>query len=572
MLVDKKMLAKKLKALYKIIEHLDPHLFLSLDTRYCDDLKRPDHDIVELQVPEDVSRFIKVGEDMIEAQRHEAGIDRLLTTNEYLPQPCVYNPVKTLGDLRKLLKSGFVRKPKEAIAPYTHGWASRITWTISILTEARRVDNSNSLPVDSKAKFITPRKAFDVKKYMADLENGATTLRQIQVAANAIKLPEEHLADYVRVNGKLPEPKPGPGKCTYDPLPLAPKRKRDALSDSWSEKTLQHLLLYNAILRCALADARWVPCHQMFAGARLGVKAQYCCVLAARCETGGLGIELSENATDYYYRHGNGTTLGVDGDGNFERGRETALMRSPDFYVKQSKFSAGTAQPGDSTEQLMQQLHKETRDTMNSLHEDHLHRIGLVSGKVDHLANIEFRNQDISNATRNAVNHTFADTRKLRENVEAIFADSRKTRKDLENCKHREAVDVMAANYYLMRQSVDAIVTDKLQHPEAKKDKKASRTTWTASIDKEVRQSPSEIERLKEHTDVRVPISQRASQKLQSICDPRRVAEIEYIAIEIYLTILHVHTPLMDAQDPCGQFESLKTFAACAAHEKECRG
>ncbi|KAI4729440.1 hypothetical protein E4T49_02881 [Aureobasidium sp. EXF-10728] len=110
--VHKKMLAKKLKALYKILEHLDPHLFLSLDTRYCDDLKRPDHDIVELQVPEDVSRFIKAGEDMTEAQRHEAGIDRLLTTNEHLPQPCVYNPVKTLGDLRKLLKSGFVRKPE----------------------------------------------------------------------------------------------------------------------------------------------------------------------------------------------------------------------------------------------------------------------------------------------------------------------------------------------------------------------------------------------------------------------------------------------------------------------------
>ncbi|KAI4718534.1 hypothetical protein E4T48_05259 [Aureobasidium sp. EXF-10727] len=422
------MLAKKLKALYKILEHLDPHLFLSLDTRYCDDLKRPDHDIVELQVSEDVSRFIKAGEDMTEAQRHEAGIDRLLTTNEHLPQPCVYNPVKTLGDLRKLLKSGFVRKPEEAIAPYTHGWASRITWTISILTKAKRVDSINSLPVDSKAKFITPRKAFDVKKYMADLENGAITLRQIQVAANAIKLPEEHLAGYVRVNGKLPEPKPGPGKCTYDPLPLAPKRKRDALSDSWSEKTLQHLLLYNANLRCALADT-------------------------------------SESATDYYYNHDNGTTLGVDGDGNFERGRETALMRSPDFYVKQSKFSAGPSQPVNSTEQLMQQLHKEMRDTMYSLHEDHLHRTGLVSGKVDRLANIEFRNQDIINATRNAVNHTFADNRKLRENVKAIFADNRKTRKDLdailaENGKHREALDVMAANYYLLRQSVDAIAAD----------------------------------------------------------------------------------------------------------------
>ncbi|KAI4718503.1 hypothetical protein E4T48_05355 [Aureobasidium sp. EXF-10727] len=98
--------------------------------------------------------------------------------------------------------------------------------------KAERVDSIQSMLEESKAKFITPRKAFDVKKYMADLKNGDITLRQIQVAANAIKLPEEHLADHIRVNGKLPQPKPGPGKCTYDPYPLPPKRKRDALSDN----------------------------------------------------------------------------------------------------------------------------------------------------------------------------------------------------------------------------------------------------------------------------------------------------------------------------------------------------
>ncbi|KAI4727222.1 hypothetical protein E4T49_04947 [Aureobasidium sp. EXF-10728] len=182
-------------------------------------------------------------------------------------------------------------------------------------------------------------------------------------------------------------------------------------------------------------------------------------------ETGGLGIELSKDAANYYYNHDNGTTLGVDGDGNFERGRETALMRSPDFYVKQGKFGAGPSQPVNSTEHLMNQLHKEMRDTMNNLHEHEVHRIGLVSGKVDRLANIEFRNQDISNATRNAVNHTFADNRKLRENVEAIFAENHKMRKTLdailaENGKHREALDIVAANHYLLRQSVDAMAVD----------------------------------------------------------------------------------------------------------------
>ncbi|CAD0086219.1 unnamed protein product [Aureobasidium vineae] len=182
-------------------------------------------------------------------------------------------------------------------------------------------------------------------------------------------------------------------------------------------------------------------------------------------ETGGLGIELSENAADYYYNHDNGTTLGVDGDGNFERGRETAIMRSPDFYVKQGNFGTSTSQSLNLNEHLVQQLHKETNDVMHNLHDHQLHRVSLLSGKVDRLANIEFRNQDIMNATRNAVDHTFADNRKLRENVEAIFSDSRKTRKDLdaifaEERKHREAVDVIAANHYLLRETLDGVLAE----------------------------------------------------------------------------------------------------------------
>jgi poly(A) polymerase Pap1 len=47
----------------------------------------------------------------------------------------------------------------------------------------------------------TRLRAFDTKKYMKDYENGDITLLQIQVAANATKLPEEHRADWIAVNG-----------------------------------------------------------------------------------------------------------------------------------------------------------------------------------------------------------------------------------------------------------------------------------------------------------------------------------------------------------------------------------
>ncbi|KAH0354259.1 hypothetical protein KCU81_g1524, partial [Aureobasidium melanogenum] len=95
-----------------------------------------------------------------------------------------------------------------------------------------RVDSVNSLKAANHPKWMKPIKAFDQKKYLDDLESGEITLRQIQVATNSTKLPEEHIADYIRVNGKLPEPKYGPGKCTYDAYPLPQKRKRDIVSDN----------------------------------------------------------------------------------------------------------------------------------------------------------------------------------------------------------------------------------------------------------------------------------------------------------------------------------------------------
>lgn len=63
-----------------------------------------------------------------------------------------------------------------------------------------RMDSLYSLLDDGQPK--TPaRRAFDQKKYLSDYKNGDITLRQIQVAANATKTPEEHRADWIRVNG-----------------------------------------------------------------------------------------------------------------------------------------------------------------------------------------------------------------------------------------------------------------------------------------------------------------------------------------------------------------------------------
>lgn len=64
-----------------------------------------------------------------------------------------------------------------------------------------RVDSLNSLKAVDHPKWLKPIKTFDQKKYLSDLEAGEIALRQIQVATNSTKLPEEHIADYIRVNG-----------------------------------------------------------------------------------------------------------------------------------------------------------------------------------------------------------------------------------------------------------------------------------------------------------------------------------------------------------------------------------
>ncbi|KAG9853885.1 hypothetical protein KCU98_g5465, partial [Aureobasidium melanogenum] len=79
-----------------------------------------------------------------------------------------------------------------------------------------RVDSLKSLKAVDHPKWLKPFKAFNQKKFKSP----------------PTQLVEEYVADYIRVNGKLPEPKYGPGRYTYNPYPLPAKRKRDVISDN----------------------------------------------------------------------------------------------------------------------------------------------------------------------------------------------------------------------------------------------------------------------------------------------------------------------------------------------------
>lgn len=141
-------------------------------------------------------------------------------------------------------------------------------------------------------------------------------------------------------------------------------------------------------------------------------------------ETGGLGIELSE-PTNNYHTHDNGTTLGIDGDGNFERRRDTVAMRSPDFYSKQANFDVTASQLPMSDEHkyrfFVDESYKELDNVMNSRHEAQMHMMDVLGDKIDHV---------------------FADNRKVRENVDAVVADNRKMRDSVS--KIRDSVTDMA--------------------------------------------------------------------------------------------------------------------------------
>jgi hypothetical protein len=62
-----------------------------------------------------------------------------------------------------------------------------------------RVDSLYLLD-DGQPKHSTHR-AYDTKKYMASMKKGEITLREIQEAVGGTKLPEEHIADWLAING-----------------------------------------------------------------------------------------------------------------------------------------------------------------------------------------------------------------------------------------------------------------------------------------------------------------------------------------------------------------------------------
>jgi hypothetical protein len=62
-----------------------------------------------------------------------------------------------------------------------------------------RVDSLYLLD-DGQPKHSTHR-AYDTKKYMASMKKGEITLREIQIAVGGTKLPEEHVADWIAING-----------------------------------------------------------------------------------------------------------------------------------------------------------------------------------------------------------------------------------------------------------------------------------------------------------------------------------------------------------------------------------
>ncbi|KAG9633498.1 hypothetical protein KCU77_g8780, partial [Aureobasidium melanogenum] len=150
-------------------------------------------------------------------------------------------------------------------------------------------------------------------------------------------------------------------------------------------------------------------------------------------ETGGLGIELSE-PTNNYYTHDNGTTLGIDGDGNFERRRDTVAMKSPDYFTKQGNFDTPPSQLPMSDERkyrsFMDESYKELNHAMHTRHDAEVSKLDILADKIDQI---------------------FADNRKLRKDVDGIHVEER---------KHREAVDVIAANNYLTRENLETIVTE----------------------------------------------------------------------------------------------------------------
>lgn len=184
-------------------------------------------------------------------------------------------------------------------------------------------------------------------------------------------------------------------------------------------------------------------------------------------KAGGLGIELSDNSNAY--AHDNGTTLGVDGDSNFERRRDMVSMRSPDFYVKQAAFD-GNSQRHESKEHKFQSHPIESTkymiDAVHSRHKKEMQTtIDLLDGKIERLISVQSRFEGVLTSTRDSVDQVIAEQRKIREIMDAMLFEDRKTREQIEDMlvkdrKTSETIDMLIANHHVVRDTLQTIVVD----------------------------------------------------------------------------------------------------------------
>ena len=168
-------------------------------------------------------------------------------------------------------------------------------------------------------------------------------------------------------------------------------------------------------------------------------------------EAGGLGIELSENSSKIY-AHDNGTTLGVDGDNNFERRRDMVNMRSPDFYLKQSGFNERRKSREHKHHSHPVESRKYVDSALPAHHEKEMqHLIDILDAKIERVAAVQSRNEGLLTSIHMSVAHVMAEQRKTREQLDAMLVEDRKT---------REAMDAIVANHQVIRDTLEIIVAD----------------------------------------------------------------------------------------------------------------
>ncbi|KAI4734597.1 hypothetical protein E4T50_14876 [Aureobasidium sp. EXF-12298] len=155
----------------------------------------------------------------------------------------------------------------------------------------------------------------------------------------------------------------------------------------------------------------------------------------------GLGIELSESSNTHVYD--NGTTIGVDGDDEYERRRDMIAMRSPNSSIKPSPFSYPSLPPKSKERKYKShpvQSSQAMIDALNSSHEAEMHqKMDSMGEKVEGLVTEQTRNDSILSS--------------IQKSVEQISAEQHKIRKDM---------DLVVANHNLCRGSLETLVAGNL--------------------------------------------------------------------------------------------------------------